>query len=228
MRRGSNIYRGRSPIDVPAYTPLAVAHHLDLPIGTVRYWTLGRDEYEPVIRIEDPANRLLSFRNLVEVHVLSAVTRQHRVSLRSVRDAVRWLEKEFRSPHPLIDHKMWTDGKSLFVKHFGKLVNASEEGQYAITELLSAFLRRIERDERGAVVRLFPLTRPDPLGPQLVMIDPRVQFGRPCITDTGIPTSIIAERFKAGETPEALAADFERPRNEIDEAIRYESGLRAA
>lgn len=228
MRRDSNIYRGRSPIDVPAYTPLAVAHHLDLPTGTVRYWTLGRDAYAPVIRIADPDARLLSFRNLVEVHVLSAVTRRHRVHLKAVRNAVRWLERELRSDHPLIDHRMWTDGKSLFVRRFGHLINASEEGQYAIDALLSAFLKRIERDERGAPVRLFPLTRPEPDGPQFVMIDPRVQFGRPCITDTGIPTAVIAERFKAGETPEALAADFDRPRPEIDEAIRYESGLRAA
>lgn len=228
MRKVADIYGGRKPIDVPAYTPLAVAHHLAVPIGNVRYWTLGRDHHKPVITIEDPGERLLSFRNLIEVHVLSAVTRKYGVRLAAVRTAVQYLRHELGIEHPLSDEAMQTDGTSLFVERYGDLINASHSGQLAMASLLHAHLKRVARDEAGMPVRLFPFTRSKPEGPSLVMIDPTVQFGRPCITDTGIPTGVIAERFKAGESFDALARDYERPREDIEEAIRYETALQAA
>ena len=101
-------------------------------------------------------------------------------------------------------------------------------------EILEALLKRIERDERGLAVRLYPFSRrptvvaPEhtlPLlkdSPRLVVIDPRVGFGRPVLAGTGITTLTIAERFDAGESIEELAADYGRSREEIEEAIRCE------
>ena len=54
------------------------------------------------------------------------------------------------------------------------------------------------------------------------MIDPNVQFGRPCIASTGVPTAIVCERYKAGDAIEALAHDFGCKRSNIEAAIRYE------
>ena len=56
---------------------------------------------------------------------------------------------------------MWTDGLSVFVDHYGDLVNASQEGQLAMRQLVEAHLQRIERDVTG-ILRLFPLTRKAP------------------------------------------------------------------
>src|SRR5689334_22361396 len=112
----SDINRGSSPVDVPAYAPAAAAHHLGLPVTTVRYWVLGRDRQAPVIPPADPEAKLLSFRNLVELHVLGAVTRGHALRLPTVRRAVEWLREEFASTHPLSDERMSTDGKDLFVE----------------------------------------------------------------------------------------------------------------
>ncbi|MDP3769093.1 MAG: DUF433 domain-containing protein, partial [Dehalococcoidia bacterium] len=58
--------------------------------------------------------------------------------------------------------------------------------------------------------------------PRLVVIDPRVGFGRPVLAGTGVTTLSIAERFDAGESIEDLAADYGRPPAEIEEAIRCE------
>jgi uncharacterized protein (DUF433 family) len=49
-----------------------------------------------------------------------------------------------------------------------------------------------------------------------------VGFGRPVLLGTGVTTLSIAERFDAGESIEDLAADYGRPRGEIEEAIRCE------
>ncbi len=98
MRSAKDIYGGRSPIDAPAYTPAVVAHHLCLPVTTVRYWALGRNPYRPVIVLADPKAHLLSFRNLVEIHVLSAVRRQHGLTLPAIRKAVEYLRRAFVFP----------------------------------------------------------------------------------------------------------------------------------
>ena len=59
-------------------------------------------------------------------------------------------------------------------------------------------------------------------------MDPRVQFGRPCIAGTGIPTSIIAERYRAGDSISELAHDYGQEALTIEEALRYEFPATAA
>jgi uncharacterized protein (DUF433 family) len=56
-----------------------------------------------------------------------------------------------------------------------------------------------------------------------VVINPRIRFGQPCIAGTRIPTAIIRERFEAGDSQEELAEDYGRRKEEIEEALRYES-----
>lgn len=183
--------------------------------------TSGPRTFEPVILVADPAERLLSFRNLVEVHVLSAIRRKHQVRLQEVRGAVEYLRKHFQSQHPLADQEMKTDGINLFIEQYGKLVNVSREGQLAMREVLSDHLDRIERDPKGIAIRLYPFSgRPER---RTVAIDPRVKYGRPCIIGTGIPTDIIAGRFTSGDSIKEIADDYGRPSEDIEEAIRFEN-----
>jgi uncharacterized protein (DUF433 family) len=61
-----------------------------------------------------------------------------------------------------------------------------------------------------------------------VVIDPHISYGRPVLVGTGIPTAVVAERYKAGEPIDELAEDYGRSRKEIEEAIRCELWLDAA
>jgi uncharacterized protein (DUF433 family) len=178
----------------------------------------------PLVPAADPRRGLLSFLNLVELHVLSSIRRGHRVKPKPVRRAIDYLRKTFRSEHPLLDRQMLTDGKSLFIERYGAYVNVSEEGQLQMKAVLEAHLERIEWDEKGLPIRLFPFTRSRiENAPQLIAIDPRIRSGRPCIAGTGVPTSIIAERHEAGDSIALLAKDYGRSTEEIEEALRYES-----
>jgi len=173
--------------------------------------------------------QLLSFENLVEAHVLDAIRRVHGVTFGRVRKAIEYLKKQLGSRHPLAEQKFATDGVDLFVEVFGQLVNVSREGQLAIKELIQAYLQRIERDPVGAPVRLYPFTRErKPDEPKIIVIDPSISFGRPVLVGTGIATTIIAQRYKAGESVEELAEDYGRSRSDIEEAIRCELWLEAA
>lgn len=91
------------------------------------------------------------------------------------------------------------------------------------------YLRRVEHDAAGLVARLYPFTRKRSLDePKTAMIDPRIAFGRPVLVGTGIPTSVVAERYKAGESIDDLARDYGRERLEIEEALRCELDAAAA
>jgi uncharacterized protein (DUF433 family) len=172
---------------------------------------------------------VLSFLNLVEVHVLDAIRREHRIPLDKVRSAIEYLRNQLGSKHPLADHRFETDGLDLFVREWGRLINVTRSGQLAMREVLQAHLQRIDRDPSGLVVRLFPFTRKRQLDePKLIAIDPSICFGKPVLHGTGIPTGILAERYKAGESMEALAQDYDRSRLDIEEAIRCELQLEAA
>ena len=134
MAKRIDLYRGRDPRDVPAYTLGEAAWYLQLPEATVRSWVVGRPyptaegaRHSP--RIVPPAGVdpvRLSFRNLAEIHVLGAIRRTHGVSLRVVRRTVRYLKRELASEHPLVDKQMLTDGASLFVEHLGELIDAGK------------------------------------------------------------------------------------------------------
>jgi uncharacterized protein (DUF433 family) len=99
-------------------------------------------------------------------------------------------------------------------------------------EILRMYLKRIERDEKGIARQLFPFTRVVADGgyndPKIVAINPRIAFGRPVINGTSIPTTIVAERYKTGESIAEIADDYRRKIEEIEEAIRCEFELKAA
>lgn len=202
----------------------------------MRAWAVGQGKFDPVLTLEPREGvPLLSFVNLIEVHVLDALRREHDIALRKARRVLRLLSRLFPdSRHPLADHDLLVDGGEVFVEHLASLVSASHEGQIAIRELLEAHLRRVERDPMGRASRLYPFTRKRAdrqsllAEPKFVMIDPEIQFGRPVLTGTGIPTLVIADRYKAGESISDLARDYNRPEKEIEEAIRCELPLPTA
>lgn len=226
------------PRDRPAYTLAEAAAYARVRVPTAREWVLGRPARASIGRqgaaavikpaATDPC--LLSFSNLVELFVLADLRRDHGVSLQRVRNALRYVKGTLGiEERPLIHAKFKTDGIDLFVEHLvGRegntaLVNASAHGQLGLREALEARLERVEWDAHKIARRLFPFVRPEAAGqPRTIMIDPRMGFGRPVIADTGIRTNIIAERFRAGESPGELARDYNVDPSAIEDALRCE------
>lgn len=230
-------HKARDLRETPAYGITEASHYLGIPKATLRSWVLGRPYptesgkrfFRPIIDLPDKEQRLLSFVNLVEVHVLDALRRAHGVPLSHVRTSVDYLKNRLGSKHPLAQEKFATDGVDLFVERFGRLVNITREGQLVIKELIETYLQRVERDPVGIPIRLYPFTRErKPEEPRSIVIDPYISFGRPVLAGTGIATNIVAQRYKAGESIEELAEDYGRSRSDIEEAIRCELWLDAA
>jgi len=218
------------PRDLPAYSAAEAARYLGLPPSTVRWWAVGRGSYKPLIEPAEVrgSSVFLSFLNLVELHVLGVIRREHEVTMYKVRSAIDFLKKQLSiERHPLINQAMLTDGADLFIEHLGKLVNISRHGQEEMREVLLAALRRIEWDTKGLPIKFYPFTRSNlRQAPTTIEVDSRLAGGRPVIAGTGLAIDVIVERYRAGESMDELVRDYGRPSEEIQEAIRCE--LRAA
>ena len=58
----------------------------------------------------------------------------------------------------------------------------------------------------------------------MITSDPRISGGRPVVANTGVPTSIIAERFEAGESIADLVYDYGLYAEQVETALRHELG----
>jgi uncharacterized protein (DUF433 family) len=218
----------------PAYRVAEVAQMLVLPMGTVKAWCFGQDyvhrdgrakRFAKLIDVADAKQKLLSFSNLCELHVLAAMRRSHRLPMPVVRNSLNYVARQLGQARPLIAGEFKTNGISLFLERAGSLVNVSEQGQTALRGDFESALSRIDRDQQGMPVRLFPFTRTAPFlaqQPPAVVIDPQLAFGRPALTRGGVTTAVVEDRFCAGDSPAEMAQDYGVAEADILEAIRFE------
>jgi uncharacterized protein (DUF433 family) len=239
------LYGGKDPRELPTYATWEAARYLRMPLRTVQRWTAGF-KYpgprggtrfaKPLVPPADGERHLLSFVNLAELHVLDALRTHHDVPSLKLRRLIEYLEETFETPHPLTTEKVFVAGRAVFIEKAEQLIEATHGGQLAMRQVIEAHLKRIDPDQDGLAIRLFPFVRrkPDPRlrssmdEPKIISIDPRVRYGRPVIINTSIPTAEIAERFRAGDSFNELAEEYGRPSQEIEEAIRCELTLDVA
>lgn len=217
--------------DQPIYSLADVAHFMAIPATTVRLWSIGQKSRakfsRPLIKVAQIDPPTLSFWNLVEVYVLASIRRQHDVPMQKVRPALKYTSEELGKLRPLIEEDFLTDGVHLFVERMAALVNVSQGGQMIMREALTGSLKRIDRDPKGLAQRVYPWWK-TPNDPRHIQIDPLRAFGRPVVTGTGVPTSEIADRFRAGDSISHLAQDFQMDPELIETALRWEAIAEAA
>jgi uncharacterized protein (DUF433 family) len=212
--------------DLPVYSLAEAASFLDIPTSTLRWWvfggTTGISHHWNAPLIERPAGSddLISFNNLAELHILSVTTKRHNVKLKAIRHAVEHIKNEFPSPHPLLSEAFYTNGQDLFLKTIEQTINVSRHGQLALKPILDLYLERIIRDEQFMPIKIYPITRGQKTE-RVVSIVPTVSSGRPIIDGYGVPVSSIWGRYRAGDSPDFLANDYEIPLDRIKGAISY-------
>jgi uncharacterized protein (DUF433 family) len=225
------LYGKTDPRDIHAYTIKDAPKYLRIPSETINSWVRGRNYptangvnfFKPLILTQELKPTLLSFTNLMEIHVVRAIRKDYKIQLDNVRKALDYIYEEFQVPHPLAREEFRTDGVDLFIEKYGSLINASKPGQTDLKDALSTHLERIELDPTGLAIKLYPFTRShEGDNPRIFVIDPRIAFGCLVIADTGITISVLAERHHGGDSTDDLADDYECDRSIIEEAIRCE------
>ena len=233
------------PREIPIYSIPQAAQYLRLPKDRLRDWVggwfsktkAGKRFFEPLIKLPNPKNferlpqsktTLLSFTNLVEAHVLIAIFKATGFSRKQLSTALDYIKRHLSTPQLYAGKEFERKGIDLLFERFGQQLAASDREQEA-RQILKTYFARIVRDEAGLPLKLYPFTKlPGSDEPKTVMIDPRISFGRPVLAGTGIPTAILAERYKAGDSIDELAEDYNCHRLQIEEGIRCELPLVAA
>ena len=235
-RRPSRMKEHRKPIEIrpndpretPFYTLAEAATYLGIPATTLRSWTRGRyyptrsgrKFFAPLIEPADAKHCLLSFANLAEAHVLQA-TRDRDIPIPAVRAAIDYVKEHWPSAHPLITKEFHRFGKQLFVKVLvdgvdGAVgVNVSRGGQLGLKKILDQCLERLERDDTGYPIRIFPL------GTKRLVMDVNVASGQPVIKNTRLLASVLAGRNKAGDSVPQLARAYRLKQSDVKEAIAH-------
>ena len=217
--------------DQPAYPLAEAARYLKLAPATLRSWVLGRRyptangvvKFPPLMQ---PARRrppTLSFWNLIEAHVLHAMRTDHGVSVKALRKALAYAEKELRIERLLLSPELRSAAGELFLDQYGKLISLSASGQLAMRHILAEYLKRVEWDDSDFPIRLYPFLAAGNLTTERpIAIDPSIAFGRPVVLSRGVSTAAIAGRIDAGESVADLAADYDLTADEIQQAVVYE------
>jgi uncharacterized protein (DUF433 family) len=206
----------QNPVEVPLYTFADAARYARVPLWVVAvrfdrwhpkelFERLVHGDFLPHLDAREPR---ISFRHFVEVFLRAGALQAGASLSQSNRDQPtlrlvwNWFLKRGADNRPLQLDQPQID----FVwKH------------------LALRGARVEMRD-GVPVRLFPPTRdPEEASPRFVVMDPRVRFGRPVLAGRGVPTDMLFERFRAGDSPAELAADYDLTPEEVDEAIRYEA-----
>ncbi len=207
--------------EFPRYSISEAAFYVRIPTTTLMAWARGQDyrtrlgvhrTFEPLIELADPKNKLLSFYNLVEAHMLRSTT-ERGVPLKNVRKALDYIRDTIPGRHPLLMHDFEVSGKEVFIQHLGDTVNATRYGQLAMRKILDRYLKRIERDAKGLPLRVFPINS------KRLVIDPQFSSGKPIVKDRGIVASVLWGRNRTGETIPEIAKDYGLTEIEVKEAI---------
>ena len=217
--------------DQPAYSVSEAARYLKVAPATLRSWFVGRRyprasgiaHSAALIRPAGGPPPTLSFWNLIEAHVLRSLRTDHSVRMDALRRAVKYSQQALKIERLLLSPQLRTDAGKVLLEKYGQLIDLSASGQIAMRRMLNEHLDRVEWDKWQFPVRLYPVISSEGVAAaRPISINAEVAFGRPVIAQRGVTTGTIVERIDAGESPAALAEDYNLSIAEIEEAVLYE------
>ena len=231
----------RLRFEVPLYTVAEAARIVDVPPTTLATWAkgylrrpLGRAEVSgsPLITYVAPDRQgepSIPFVGLAETLVLAAVRRSG-VSMQRIRPALLELQRELGLEHALASRKLYTDGADLLFDYGESRRDTPEgrsvlnlvvirSGQRVFTEVIEAYLRRIEYADDG-YPRLIHVPAYEHAE---VVVDPMRAFGAPVFERGGARVEDVLGRFWAGESLDELPDEFGVPAGQLEDVLRVAS-----
>jgi uncharacterized protein (DUF433 family) len=168
----------------------------------------------------------ISFHDLLEVRFVLAF-RKHGVSLQAIRYASQYARELFNHPYPFTCKRFKTDGRTIFAEAF-KITGETElldmvKKQYAFSQIIEASLYRgIEFGNDELASKWYPMARS-----KSVVLDPKIAFGKPIVTEGHVRTSILYDAFKAEGNERLVSKLYEVPVSAVEAAIKFEERLAA-
>ena len=216
----------------PLYTVAQASRYVGMPPSTLATWAKGYTKRFPdrpdVIQgpVITSVNGSVSpgptipFIGLVEATVVQAF-RQTGLPLQRVRRALQVLADQGELEHALASERLYTDGAQVLYDYASesgdqmlRLLTVVDSGQRVFHEVIVDYLRRITFDDTWATGLILPVTKRD-----VLQVRPSVASGDPIFLRGGAPLSAVVSRSKAGERATSIAADYEVPVTDVQEAL---------
>jgi uncharacterized protein (DUF433 family) len=173
--------------------------------------------------IETPGREILiTFDDLISMRIIAAL-RASGFSFPTIYMTEKWLRERTGSRYPFTTEKIWT-GSEIFTELGNTLVAASRSkaGQYAF-DFIRDSLIRVQDVEFGHDHLVSAWT------PRVgIRIDPKIQFGAPCIQGTRIPTETLWSMVEAGDAIPDVAKWYGLDSEVVSIAVAWERALAAA
>ena len=168
---------------------------------------------------------LIGFEDLISLRVV-AMLRALGVSWKKIHKAEIWLREQTGYVRPFAVERVWTETTDVFANFHEGFVVASRGGQLAFTQILGEYLSSVQDmmfvPPNG--VRVADSWTPH----EDVLINPRVQFGEPCVKGTRIRTRVVDELLSGGDTISYIMRSFELMEQQIFHVLEWEDRLRFA
>lgn len=220
-------------LDRPTYVMRDVDVLLRLPNGTGKRWidgyTVRGRTYAPVIRTAATGDDDVTWGEFVEARLLAEFRRGGALMI-NMRRSVEELRSELGTKYPLAHAStlIQPEGRELVRRVQDRaqvpatyLLVVIRNNQLTLTHQTNTFVETVEfgseLTDDPVVERVYP--RPDLKD---VVFDPLRRSGLPVVAGRGIPTDVLAEQVRAGDTIESLAEAYELTREQVNAAIRYE------
>lgn len=177
--------------------------------------------------LRDVAGRelVIGFEELISMRVI-AILRALGVSWTKIRRAEDWLRVKTGYPRPFAVERVWTETTDVFAEFHEGLVAASRCGQLVFKSVLGQYLQSVHDmifvQHDGIRVAAAWMPHRD------VLLNPRIQFGEPCIKDTRVRTRVVWQLFSGGESKSYIARSFGVSEEQIEHALEWEDRLQAA
>ena len=157
----------------------------------------------------------ITFHQLVSLQIVAAL-RGKRLSMQKIQRAQDWLREHTGHPVPFATKDVWTDRNNIFSEMNGDMAAVDRGGQLAFDYVREQLIKvpRLTFDETGVAATWEPIDR--------VLIDPRIQFGAPCIKGTRIQTWVLSDLARYGESEDSIREDYGVTRADIESAMKWE------
>ena len=211
------------------YSAREAAHIIRVPANKLRRWMFGYQskgvDYAGLWEREIREPGVISFHDLLELKLVHEF-RQHGLSLPVIREAARIAREEFHTSYPFARQHFHTDGKRVFLE-------AAEQVNVHLVDVISkqyvmdkvyrpSFLASIDYSPIGDAERWYPMNddhHPD----KSIVLDPQRAFGKPILTESGVPTRVLYDAYRLNEPVEVIAANYAVTPEDVKQAVLYES-----
>lgn len=222
---------------VGLYTLRDAARLVGASSAEVRRWMFGyefRKQGDKVPRFSPPlwetqlaevGHHLIGFLDLIELRFVKAFVK-HGVDLRIVRRCAETARELFGARYPFTMERFRTDGRTVYYDAFAAEGKAElldlHRRQWGFDSVIRPSLYQgIEFREDGTAKRWFPARTNE------IVVDPDLAFGKPALTEYGIPTETIAVNVATEGNRARVAKLFEIPVQVVNAAVRFEQRLNA-